>query len=131
MSTLYEDIGGEQTLQKAVREFYAHVLADPRLTGYFDGVDVVRLRRSQVAVFASALGARGSRSLRRSKDHLGRGIDHAEFDLVLCHLADALRAAGVRDELMTDVLLTIAPLARDRVGQLRPQRTPEVPAQRG
>lgn len=130
MSTLYENIGGERALQKAVREFYAEVLADPKLTGYFDGVDVARLRRSQVAIFASALGARSSRSLRRSGDHIGRGIDPAEFDLVLCHLADALRAAGVPDELMTDVLLTIAPLARDLVGQVSPQRTPKVPAQR-
>lgn len=131
MSTLYEDIGGEQALQKAVREFYAKVLADPRLNGYFDGVDVARLQRSQVAVFASALGARGSRPRQRSGDHIGRGIDHGEFDLVLCHLADALRAAGVPDERMTEVLLTIAPLARDLVGQVSPQRTPKVPAQRG
>lgn len=130
MSTLYDDIGGEQALQKAVRGFYTRVLDDPRLTGYFDGIDVVRLGRSQVAVFASALGARGSRPRRRSGDHAGRGIDHAEFDLVICHLADALRAAGVPDELMTDVLLTIAPLARDLVGQVSPQRTPKLPAQR-
>lgn len=116
MSTLYENIGGEQALKTIVQEFYSKVLDDPRLTGYFSGIDVPRLRRSQLAIFASALGARGVRPrMRASQQHAGRGIDHAEFDLVICHLADSLRQAGVADVMMTDVLLTIAPLARDIV----------------
>lgn len=72
------------------------------------------LRRSQVPVFAAALGAKAVRPRRPANhDHADRGIDDAEFDLVICYLADALREVGVQDALMTDVLLTIAPLARD------------------
>ena len=129
MTTLYEDIGGGQALKTAVREFYASALDDPRLTGYFDGIDVPRLRRSQVAIFSSALGASGGRPRQHRSKHPSRGIDHADFDLVVCHLADALRTAGVPDELMTDVLLTIAPLARDLVGQIRPPRARKTLAQ--
>lgn len=128
MTTLYHNIGGEQALKKAVREFYARALDDPRLTGYFDGIDIPRLRRSQVAIFSSALGARGWRPRQRRGKHPGRGIDHTDFDLVLCHLADALRTAEVPDELMTDVLLTIAPLARDLVGQVKPRHNHKQPA---
>ena len=116
MSTLYEDIGGGQALRSMVGKFYAKVLDDPRLTGYFSGTDLTSLRRSQVAVFAAALGSEGVRPRRRANgDHAGRGIDHADFDLVICCLADALREVGVQDAVMTDVLLTIAPLARDIV----------------
>lgn len=150
MSTLYEDVGGQPGLQAVVRDFSAKVLDDPRLTGYFAGIGLAELRRAQVAVFASALGARTARRGRSHREHADhnhrdnehpgkepstRGIDHAEFDLVICHLADSLRAAGVPDALMTDVLLTIAPLARDTVpapgGSNRPQRTHRLPARRG
>lgn len=128
MNTLYEDIGGEQALRSVVEQFYTKVLDDSRLTGYFSGIDLPRLRRSQVAVFAAALGAEKARPRRRAnREHVGRGIDHAEFDLVICYLADSLRAVGVKDALMTDVLLTVAPLARDIVpltGQPRSCRQP-------
>lgn len=136
VSTLYENIGGGQALRSMVREFYVKVLDDPRLTGYFSGIDLPRLRRSQVAVFASALGAKGVRPRRcANRDHAGRGIDPADFDLVICYLADSLREVGVQDALITDVLLTIAPLARDIVpigGQMRerPQRTSQLLGQR-
>ncbi|AGP64531.1 globin [Mycobacterium intracellulare subsp. yongonense 05-1390] len=43
--------------------------------------------------------------------HQGRGITMHHFGLVAAHLADALAAAGVPPETVTEILGAIAPLA--------------------
>ena len=43
--------------------------------------------------------------------HQGRGITMHHFNLVAGHLADALAAAGVPSETLTEILSAISPLA--------------------
>ena len=43
--------------------------------------------------------------------HQGRGITMHHFNLVAGHLADALAAAGVPSETVTEIIGAIAPLA--------------------
>jgi hemoglobin len=45
--------------------------------------------------------------------HQGRGITMHHFSLVAGHLADALAAAGVPSETVTEILAAIAPLATE------------------
>ncbi|ETW21158.1 hypothetical protein MGAST_27720 [Mycobacterium gastri 'Wayne'] len=45
--------------------------------------------------------------------HQGRGITMHHFTLVAGHLGDALAAAGVPAETITEILKTISPLAAD------------------
>ena len=46
--TLYDALGAEGGIRDAVDAFYARVVADPELAGYFAGIDMPRLRRHQV-----------------------------------------------------------------------------------
>jgi hypothetical protein len=74
-ATIYETIGGEAALVAVVDDFYARVLADPQLTGFFAGVSMPRLKGKQVEFFAAALGgpqAYQGPSMRQV--HTGRGI---------------------------------------------------------
>ena len=121
MSTNLADIGRERVLAEAVEAFYERVLADGRLAGYFDGIDIDRLKQQQVGAFSAALGGPGSRhQVPAGQVHQVRGIDPSEFDLVVCYLADALREAGVPDQTITEILFTLAPLARDIVSITAP-----------
>lgn len=114
MSANLADIGRERVLTDAVDSFYDRVLADGRLAGYFDGIDIPLLKQEQVGAFSSALGGPHSRRpVPAEHTHQVRGIDPSEFDLVVCHLADALRDAGVPEQTITEILFTLAPLARD------------------
>jgi len=45
--------------------------------------------------------------------HQGRGITMHHFSLVAGHFADALAAAGVPSETVTEILAAIAPLATE------------------
>lgn len=125
MSANLADIGRERVLTDAVNSFYDRVLADGRLAGYFDGIDLALLKQEQVGAFSAALGGPESRRpVSAEQVHQVRGIDPSEFDLVVCYLADALREAGVPDQTINEVLFVLAPLARDIVSVTAPRRAP-------
>lgn len=123
MSANYANIGGEPVLKRVVSMFYEKVLADGRLAGFFSETDMARLEKDQVAAFGAALGGPVSRHPVSTKQfYQVRGIDHGDFDLVVCYLADALREAKVPDVTINETLFVLAPLARDIVSVTSPNR---------
>lgn len=96
MMTMYEQIGGHETLRVVVVIFYRRVLRDELLAPLFDGFDVARLRSHQAAFLGTVLDGPHvftGRSLRRA--HAGLGVTDEAFDALLAHLASALSDAGV------------------------------------
>jgi hemoglobin len=116
--SIYEAIGGESALAAVVDAFYQRVLADPQLAGFFAGANMTKLKGRQVEFFAAALGGpdvyQGA-SMRQA--HVGRGISQADFDRVAFHLTNALAAAGVPAELVTQIAAAITPLAGEIVSR--------------
>jgi hemoglobin len=114
--SIYESIGGGSALAAVVDDFYARVLADPQLAGFFSGANMPKLKGRQVEFFAAALGGpdlyQGA-SMR--KVHAGRGISQADFDQVAVHLTAALAAAGVPAGTIEQIAAAITPLADDIV----------------
>ncbi|MFA1703584.1 group 1 truncated hemoglobin [Mycobacterium intracellulare] len=110
--TIYDRIGGQEAIEVAVDDFYVRVLADDELAGFFAGTNMNRLKGKQVEFFAAALGGPQPYTGAPMKQvHRGRGITMHHFGLVAAHLADALAAAGVPPETVTEILGAIAPLA--------------------
>jgi hemoglobin len=116
--SIYEAIGGEPALVVVVDDFYARVLADPQLAGFFAGVNMPKLKGRQVEFFAAALGGPDDyRGVGLREVHAGRGISQADFDRVAFHLAAALAAAGVPAETIGAIAAAVAPLADDIVSR--------------
>lgn len=116
--SIYETIGGDEALVAVVDDFYRRVLDDPKLAGFFAGVNLRRLKGMQVEFFAAALGGPlpyAGRSM--AEAHAGRGISMEHFNMVAGHLSDALAAAGVPDHINGEIIGTIAPLADDVVSK--------------
>ncbi|WP_156687045.1 group I truncated hemoglobin [Mycobacterium sp. Marseille-P9652] len=110
--SVYDRIGGHEAIEVVVEDFYARVLADDRLSGFFTGTNMNRLKGKQVEFFAAALGGPEPYTGAPMKQvHQGRGITMLHFNLVAGHLADALTAAGVPSATVTEILGAIAPLA--------------------
>jgi hemoglobin len=117
-TSIYQAIGGDAALVAVVDDFYVRVLADPKLSGFFAGINMNRLKGMQVEFFASALGGPmpyAGRSMVEA--HAGRGISMEHFNMVAGHLSDALAAAGVPDQVNGEIIGAIAPLADDIVSQ--------------
>jgi hemoglobin len=117
-TSIYDAIGGEDALVAVVDDFYDRVLADADLAPYFAGTRMPALKGKQVEFFAAALGGPQvyqGQSMRQA--HTGRGISQAAFDKVASHLTNSLTAAGVPDDLVSQIIGAVAPLADDIVAR--------------
>jgi hemoglobin len=113
-ANIYDAIGGEPALVAVVDDFYERVTGDPGLTGFFQGTNMTRLKGRQVEFFSAALGGPHVYTGATMRDaHRGRGIRQEHFDLVAGHLVAALGAAGVPEELISQIVGAVAPLAGD------------------
>lgn len=111
---IYDRIGGREALEAVVEDFYTRVLADEALRPFFTGINMTRMKGRQVEFFAAALGGPDPYIGASMKQvHRGRGITRYHFDLVACHLTDALTGAGVPSELVAEIIAAISPLAGD------------------
>lgn len=114
MTTVYDQIGGQEALEVVVADFYERVLADDELAGFFTGTNMSRLKGKQVEFFAAALGGpQPYTGAAMRQVHQGRGITMHHFDLVAGHLAASLGAAGVPQQTTDQILAAIAPLSKD------------------
>ena len=97
----YEAVGGAPAITAVVGRFYELVVADDRLAGYFEGVEMPRLKRHQVALVSQVMGGPveyEGRELRAA--HQGMGISTEDFAVVVGHLVTALTEAGVPSEII-------------------------------
>ncbi|WP_280458613.1 group I truncated hemoglobin [Nocardia carnea] len=109
---IYERIGGREALEAVVEDFYERVLADEVLLPFFTGINMSRMKGRQVEFFAAALGGPDPYIGAPMKQvHQGRGITRYHFDLVACHLTDALTGAGVPSDLVAEIIAAVSPLA--------------------
>ncbi|GFG64709.1 group 1 truncated hemoglobin GlbN [Mycobacterium kubicae] len=113
-ASIYDRIGGYEAIEVVVEDFYARVLADDQLSGFFTGTNMSRLKGKQAEFFAAALGGPQPYTGAPMKQvHQGRGITMHHFTLVAGHLGDALTAAEVAPGTVAEILGAIAPLAAD------------------
>ena len=53
---MYDELGGDAAIDAALDAFDVKILADPQVNGYFDGVDMVRLKGHAKAFLTMAFG---------------------------------------------------------------------------
>ncbi len=107
MSSLYERIGGAAAVDAAVDIFYRKVLADDRISDFFEDVDMDRQIGKQKAFLTMAFGGPNNydgKSMRDAHKHLvARGLDENHFDAVVENLANTLGELGVAAEDIAEV----------------------------
>lgn len=114
--SLYEKLGGEAAITAAVDQFYDRVLYDPLLAPMFAGVPMERLKRHQRDFLTAALGGSSRYSGRAMRlVHAPLAITDEQFNRVAGHLAATLSALDVPDDLLAEVLDSIAPLRAEIV----------------
>lgn len=94
-STLYDKLGGPEALEAAVDLFYEKVLADERLSGFFEGTNMMRLVIKQVQFMVYAFGGAAEykgKDLKAAHYHLvqNHGLNVEHFDMVAAHFQNTL-----------------------------------------
>jgi len=116
---ILQRIGGRATVERIVSEFYDRVEADPELRPMFPE-DLTEGREKQALFLEQWLGGEPRYSEkyghpRLRMRHFPFVIDQRGAGLWLRHMAEALRAAGVPEQEMAEILAGLGPLARHMV----------------
>ena len=89
---------GRVKIRQIVSHFYGAVLRTPRLSPYFDGVDVHGLMAHQSAFLAAVMGAEQTHEMADiERAHHGLGIDDDDFAEMLDLLGTSLRRFEIDD----------------------------------
>jgi len=116
-TSLYERIGGDDTIRQVVEEFYARLLSDPDLAPFFAETDMSTLAKMQHEFFAAALGGPVEYSGTALVEvHAGRGIEPRHVSRFLEHLVDVLGERGLDDEDIDGIAARLAIAAQDVMG---------------
>jgi hemoglobin len=105
--SLYEQIGGEAAVNAAVDVFYRKVLADDRISRFFDDVDMDRQIAKQKGFLTMAFGgpvAYTGKDMRAGHARLvAMGLDDSHFDAVVELLGQSLTELSVPANLIAQV----------------------------
>lgn len=94
--SLYERIGGEPAVNAAVDVFYRKVLADDRISHFFDTVDMEAQAAKQKAFLTMVFGGPNSYSGKDMREaHKSMDLNETHFDAVVENLAATLTELGV------------------------------------
>jgi hemoglobin len=110
MSTVYEQIGGAKAMDAAVDLFYRKVLADDRISHFFEDVDMERQAAKQKAFLTMVFGGPNNytgKDMRKAHAHLVKnGLNDSHFNAVLEHLGNTLKELGVPANLVQQMAQT-------------------------
>ncbi len=97
--SLFEDIGGEAAVDAAVDIFYRKVLADDRVSEFFDTTDMEAQHAKQKAFLTMAFGGPNNYSGKDLREaHKTMTLDDGHFDAVAEDLVATLEELNVTQE---------------------------------
>ena len=119
--SLFAQLGGTAAVDAAVDIFYRKVLADDRVSRFFEGVDMDRQRAKQKAFLTMAFGGPHNYSGKDMKAAhaplLKMGLNDHHFDTILELLGGTLSELGVADDLVQQVAAVAESTRNDVLGR--------------
>ena len=108
-TTLYERLGGRDSIEAVVSQFYEYAMADDLINHYFEDTDMQHQIIHQTQFISSVTGGPveySGEDMRAA--HAGMGIPKEEFDAIAGHLDTAFKEFEVPKKDREDVLAEIA-----------------------
>ena len=120
MGTLYTELAGAASVERIVDRHYEHVMADDRLSPFFENVDLAS-QRHKFRLFLNTItggpGAVSALELRAAHAHsVDHGLDQHHFDAFVDHLETAMKECEVPTEVVDRILGKIADYQSDVLG---------------
>ena len=120
--SLFEQLGGAESVTAAVEALYQRVLSDPLLLPFFDNVDIPTMKAKQVLFLTQALGGRAVYKGPPMKPaHAHMAIEEQHFLRVAEHLVETLKSLNVPTSLIDQVIELVGTLASDIVNTTAPK----------
>lgn len=102
--TLFDRIGGKSKISTLVDLFYKRQLADPRVRGYFKGIDMPRLHQMQKYFLAKVTGGPDEyRGRDMISSHISLKLPNCHFDAVKENLLYSALEVGLDREIVDEI----------------------------
>lgn len=112
--TLYERIGGQDTIEKLVDQFIKNIANDEQVLPYFRKSDVTHFRNGFIAHFCSVVDGPCEYKGDNMVDiHTGMNINEADFNRTVELLIDAMESVGISYRQKNEILARLAPLRKE------------------
>ena len=116
MGSLYERLGGIDSITAVVENFRDRVAGDARINQKFARTDLVRLRKMLIDQVCEAAGGPCTYTGRSMKEaHAGMGVTSGEFDALVQDLVGTLNHFKVGKKEQDEILAVLGPLKADIV----------------
>jgi hemoglobin len=119
--SLFEKIGGKDAVEAAVDIFYKKVLADDRIKGFFENIDMDAQRGKQVIFLTYAFGGlekySGKNMRAAHEKFVKEGLNDGHFDAVIQNLGATLQELKVPDELIQEAAAIAESTRNDVLGK--------------
>ena len=119
--SLYDKIGGDAAVNAAVDIFYRKVLADDRISKFFEGVDMEQQAAKQKAFLTMAFGGPHNytgKDMREGHAHLVKnGLNDSHFDAVMENLGATLQELNVPADLIAQAAAIAESTRNDVLGR--------------
>jgi hemoglobin len=119
--SLFEKIGGKDAVNAAVDIFYNKVLADDRISGFFEGIDMKSQRRKQILFLTYAFGGPNNYDGKNMRDAhaplVEKGLNDMHFDAVIENLGATLVELKVPEELINEAAAIALSTRNDILGK--------------
>ncbi|MBL1352347.1 MAG: group 1 truncated hemoglobin [Zetaproteobacteria bacterium] len=106
--SLYEELGGEASVNAAVDIFYRRVLSDAYVASFFEGVDMEKQAGKQKAFLTMVFGGPNNYTgldMREGHKHLvDKGLNDSHYEHILAHLRSTLAELGVGNDKIQEVI---------------------------
>lgn len=104
--SLYRALGGREGIERFTNDFYDRMLKDPRIAHFFDGINMVYLKRVLTDYFCVTAGGPCSYDgVNMTNAHAHLGIGKGDFNALVENLQNAMDAAhvpfGTQNELLS------------------------------
>ena len=111
--SVYERIGGEAAVNAAVDVFYKKVLADDRISHFFDTIDMEAQHQKQKAFLTMAFGGPNNYTGKEMREaHKGMNLTEEHFGAVAEALVGTLKELGVAEadiNAIVDIAVSVKP----------------------
>jgi len=117
MASIYDELGGRDSMRTAVSVLYRRIIDDEALRPWFEDIDVDRLTAHQRSFLAAAFGGPQTFSGRDlAAAHAGMEITDEAFDHVVSMLVSVLDDLGAAPQVLTKVAERLDSLRGEVVG---------------
>ncbi len=119
--SLYEELGGKKTVEKASAILYVNILRDKRISSFFEDIDIEKHQRKMSSFLTNIFGGPSlylGKTMRKAHvDVVKKGLNDSHVDAMMECVHATLKELGKDDQLINKVMAKIEEHRNDVLGK--------------